>query len=968
MTVSARIVRRTFIILVAAFGIVVGALFVVVQTEQFRVWLQTEISHRADYDVRFTHLALGFPLVVVAEGVKISQRNAFQFNAQRIAATFSPLDVWSKTIHRLRFEQPMLSLDLDEIMKTSSRSSVELALRNLNVGKGTLVIKKGQEMIFELAQIDLNAQNLNLGQASGITLRADLPALKSQAEIVFTGQLRDWQSQISVQAKQSGGLFSRRSAPNGSHERLHADIKFRAPDRQNASAVIESKFNNFVINPVKLTGSLDVRAELNDKFTEINFSGRAAVADFPNSVSPTPLRIANGDAKAEFAGNFSTPSKNLTIKSFRLSSPNGNVDGTGEVNFGAKPQVIAAKLTLRELPLETFKVYLPEPFSQWSYLGKAQATAETHGAWNDLAVKGNLTGDKVQVRSEALNVAQLSFFAPFNWTKPALRVPELKLAAAKLSYSSNTHWQTTAAQVNLDGALEYEASSPVKLSGNLQTAGVKFASPDSARVGENFNLSGSFQITADSTKKLTRLNGRFSSSSGELLWEQFFGDFKNQSPSLEIDADYWHEQDRLECRRCSVILSKVGRIEGVGSVEKLTDAPVLQLRAQSANFSPSGFFDFFLRENFSRQYPILAKIALGGQLNFQLALQGKLDALTASGDLALKGGELRALSDNWQIGPIALNLPFQFHLADISQDNEEAQRTGTLRIDRVQFGNQTIAPIATTVSLANNTLRFHQPVILRTFGGEIEITNLLWSNVIKAPKQFSFSAEAKRLQLPELTDALSWPRFNGSLSGSIPQVQVSSESLKTNGEIQADLFGGRLLIGKLEIDNPFSGLASIKLDAKLAGIQLEQLSQTFEFGRISGILEGSVENLVMTAGQIAEMRADLHSVDRGGEQRISVEALNKITVLSSGEDAGALYGGLAGLFDSFRYSKLGFKANLKNDRLTLRGVESDGDKELLVVGSFLPPTVNIISHTQNIAFSELLRRLERIKNDKANVK
>jgi hypothetical protein len=39
----------------------------------------------------------------------------------------------------------------------------------------------------------------------------------------------------------------------------------------------------------------------------------------------------------------------------------------------------------------------------------------------------------------------------------------------------------------------------------------------------------------------------------------------------------------------------------------------------------------------------------------------------------------------------------------------------------------------------------------------------------------------------------------------------------------------------------------------------------------------------------------------------------------------------------------------------------------LVVGSFLPPTVNIISHTQVIAFSELLRRLERIKSDKSNV-
>jgi hypothetical protein len=45
-------------------------------------------------------------------------------------------------------------------------------------------------------------------------------------------------------------------------------------------------------------------------------------------------------------------------------------------------------------------------------------------------------------------------------------------------------------------------------------------------------------------------------------------------------------------------------------------------------------------------------------------------------------------------------------------------------------------------------------------------------------------------------------------------------------------------------------------------------------------------------------------------------------------------------------------------------VESQGDKEMLVVGSLLPPTVNIISHNQEIGFSELLRRLERINSDK----
>jgi hypothetical protein len=203
------------------------------------------------------------------------------------------------------------------------------------------------------------------------------------------------------------------------------------------------------------------------------------------------------------------------------------------------------------------------------------------------------------------------------------------------------------------------------------------------------------------------------------------------------------------------------------------------------------------------------------------------------------------------------------------------------------------------------------------------------------------------------------------LSGAIPEVESAGNTLRSHGEILAEVFGGRLRLSKLEIENPFSDLASIKMSAKLESIDLEQLSKTFSFGRISGILEGSVDDLVITDGQPSQLRADVHSVERRGvDQRISVDALNKITVLSSGQEAGALYSGLAGFFDSFRYSKLGFKAVLRNDRLILRGVESQGDKEMLVVGSFLPPTVNIISHNQEIAFSELLRRLERIKTNK----
>ena len=220
----------------------------------------------------------------------------------------------------------------------------------------------------------------------------------------------------------------------------------------------------------------------------------------------------------------------------------------------------------------------------------------------------------------------------------------------------------------------------------------------------------------------------------------------------------------------------------------------------------------------------------------------------------------------------------------------------------------------TTVSLWNNALRFHQPIRLPIYGGVLEISDLAIRDLIGDPQAVSLSLEARNLQLQRLTEALGWYRFGGTLSGSIPKIEWDGGSLRSQAQIQVDVFGGRVQISKLEVESPFSSVPSVKLDALFRDIDLEQASETFAFGRISGTLEGTLNELAMTAGQPSQFRADVRSVEKPGvSQRISVESLNKITVLSSGTDAGALYGGIAGFFDSFRYSKLGFKATLKNE-------------------------------------------------------
>jgi len=489
-------------------------------------------------------------------------------------------------------------------------------------------------------------------------------------------------------------------------------------------------------------------------------------------------------------------------------------------------------------------------------------------------------------------------------------------------------------------------------------------------MGENLTLAGRFEVIARE-KRLMSVTGNVDFEQGEILWGKFFGDLKSQKASLDFDGDYLAGSDELQLRRLNLALATMGKVELKGTVQQISQQPTLRTQITANDVQPSGVFEFFIREMLHRSYPILDQMIVGGRVDLTAEAYGTLDQLSVEGHLQVRGGNLGITSNKWHVGPINLALPFRVQWpAAVSEPNVKSVPNGTLAIDSIRVGSESVPAFKTPVSLGDNGLRFNQPIRLPIYGGAIEIRNLVWRDLIKDPQAFSLSVETKDLQLQQLTEALGWYRFGGTLSGSIPKMELTGNVLRSEGQIQIEVFGGTVQVNKTEIENPFSSLPAIKLDAGFQNIDLEQASETFEFGRISGILEGTISDLIITNGQPAQMRADIHTVERpGSSQWISVEALDKITVLSSGGDGSLVYGGIAGFFDNFRYSKMGFKASLKNDKLTLRGIESRDGKEFLVVGSLLPPTVNVISHTQEIGFRDLLKRLEQIRqSDKPQIK
>ncbi len=158
---------------------------------------------------------------------------------------------------------------------------------------------------------------------------------------------------------------------------------------------------------------------------------------------------------------------------------------------------------------------------------------------------------------------------------------------------------------------------------------------------------------------------------------------------------------------------------------------------------------------------------------------------------------------------------------------------------------------------------------------------------------------------------------------------------------------------------------TVELDLDFQDLLLAQLTETLEAGTISGVARGAVHHLAIAHGEPVRFDAWMETVPRRGvAQRISVKAIRQIAILGGGGDP--LSQGVLSFFDEYRYARMGFRCTLENDRFYLRGIEQDGEKEYLVVGSILPPRVNVISHTPAISFSEMVRRLSRLRSERTS--
>ncbi len=585
--------------------------------------------------------------------------------------------------------------------------------------------------------------------------------------------------------------------------------------------------------------------------------------------------------------------------------------------------------------------------------GTLDLSADVSGPLDGLQGSGSLRVQGLRYRTEAGEI-RAALEAPFEvsptritFEKPGAHIADLTALVADL--------EAKAAEATLTGYIERDGPG---LRAQVTTALAKVQGHDAtlARAIEDLALSATLKGHWAPSVPPT-LGFEIGAPNGNVLWDRFYIELSQHPMTLRGEirlADASVDIAKLEARAKGIgAMTGHARISLSNGIERLDgSAEVPQL---------SALYALAVRDPYKEIYPFLAQTAAQGKLSLRADWRRSAAGMTLTGRLQVANTTLSSTRPALDLSGLDLDLPIQLG----TTTSDRPRETGRLRFDNLRIGTVEVAATSAPLSVGQNTIALAESLTVPVLGGTLVFSEVAGSDLASDHPRATLGMALQGLDLAALSQAMDWPPFTGTVSGAIPKVTFENEQISSEGEIRAQLFGGEVVVRGLRVEEVFSSVPTLGLDLDFDNLLLARLTETLEVGRISGVIRGAVHNLTIVSGQPSRFDAWVETVPKPDvKQQVSVTAIRQLSVLG-GSGGDALSQGVLSFFDEYRYAKMGFRCQLENDTFLLRGIETFDGKDYLVVGSFLPPRVNVVSHNQTIAFSEMVRRLSRVKVESA---
>ncbi len=560
--------------------------------------------------------------------------------------------------------------------------------------------------------------------------------------------------------------------------------------------------------------------------------------------------------------------------------------------------------------------------------------------------KASIQRDKTLFRSR---VWTSQFEAGFEFTKESGNIfANLKFARQELEVLKGLeglppelNWLSRG---HIDAELKFTllAGSPPDVTVELAIGDVSFDSPDGRFAAEALYMEAKVSVRRNEWSA-PGING--SVLGGELLIDDFYRNFSDGEMEFTLRPEW--QGGKLAVLSASLTDNYSLTVEGRAVLETQQQPNSWSVEINRLDLQLPGAYERYLE-------PMAAAWTLNGlEVTGRVSWSGEWSAgKFSSGDLGITD---LSIVDTQRRRFAITGLDARMRPGDHAFQSILAWRG--LLLGRINLG-----PAQVALDSEPGKFAITQPLVLEVLGGRLNLHELQVllpgsSDDDAGEPDIRLRADLDELDMEQLTAAFGWPAFSGKMTGKIPGVSFEDGVLDVEGEILVTVFDGLLTLDDLRIERPFGVLPSLAANIEVQNLDLELLTSTFSFGRISGRIDGYVRDLRMLDWKPVAFDAWLGTPQRQrGSKGISRQAVNHLTTLGGGRATTALTSPLMRLFNNFSYKRLGLGCRMQNNICEVRGVSEDGASVQIMEGAGIPK-ITIKVFNRSVDWPQLLAHL-----------
>ncbi len=497
------------------------------------------------------------------------------------------------------------------------------------------------------------------------------------------------------------------------------------------------------------------------------------------------------------------------------------------------------------------------------------------------------------------------------------------------------------------------------LRSTINLSGVGFHNESFTFASESLHQKIVFEGKYNPLKQYITFSADLDLSKGESLWNAYYVDWSQSPFQLKMSGVYHVPLNKLDDLSMETSLFSEGRINVQGSLS-FQETSLMDMQVSASKLNLGSLYSFLSQGQPIEEYAL----DFGGDAEAKVRMRMENSVLSLDGQFWIKDGSVKNEDKNLLIDGIQAEIPFYYE-NPVQESNEEDSfvKDGYFRVDKFESPALSLAPFQLDIHAGKNGFSL-ESLTLDVFDGKATLGKADFTIDPELPSIsgiLSFSLSDLNLsKLPVQSEQFS---LRGTVQMDFPRVELTPDEINTEGKAELEMFDTIILVENIHVTKPFTKNRTIFLDMKFDDLNLEMLTDSIPFGKVTGILKGEVRDLAISYGQPERFLLSLESVKKKRvPQKFSVGAVNDLSIISSGEgSAVASNKGFTRFISEFGYEKIGIFCSLKNDMFTLRGTIREKGVEYLVKRSWLFGISVVNKKTRNrIRFKDMTNRLKRI--------